>query len=118
MDTVIIRDLRFKTIVGIWDWERQLPQTISIDLDMGWDQSAAAQSEDIADALDYKNVAKRVEEFVKERQFKLVEAAADSVAAMLMEEFDVPWVKVALHKPFAVSGSRSVGVTVERGTYA
>jgi dihydroneopterin aldolase len=118
MDVVFVKDLRFKTIVGIWDWERQLPQTVSISLDMGWDMARASRTEDIADALDYKSVSKRVEAFVQEQKFKLVEAAADAVAAMVMDEFGVPWIRVAIHKPFAVTRSQSVGVVVERGEYA
>jgi len=118
MDVVFVKDLRFKTIVGIWDWERQMPQVVSVDLDMGWDLSKAARSEEIADALDYKSVSKRVEAFVQEQKFKLVEAAADAIAAMVMKEFGVPWIRVAIHKPFAVSRSKSVGVVVERGVYA
>jgi len=118
MDVVFVKDLRFKTIVGIWDWERQLPQTVSISLDMAWDLSQAARSQDIADALDYKSVSKRVEAFVQEQKFKLVEAAADAIAAMVMSEFRVPWIRVAIHKPFAVTRSQSVGVVVERGVYA
>jgi dihydroneopterin aldolase len=118
MDTVFVKDLCFKTIVGIWDWERQLPQKVSIDLDMGWDMSAAAKSEDLSDALDYKSVSKRVEAFVQEQKFQLVETAADKIAEMVMQEFNVPWIRVAIHKPFAVTNSKSVGVVVERGEYA
>jgi 7,8-dihydroneopterin aldolase/epimerase/oxygenase len=118
MDIVFVRDLRFKTIVGIWDWERQMPQIVSINLDMGWDMSRAAQSQDLADTLDYKSVSKRVEAFVQEQKFKLVEAAAEAIAAMVMKEFAVPWIRVAIHKPFAVTRSQSVGVVVERGVYA
>ena len=118
MDIVFVRDLRFKTIVGLWDWERLMPQTVSIDLEMGWDMSSAAKTEDLDDALDYKSVSRRVEAFVQEQKFKLVEAAADAIAAMVMNEFSVPWIRVAIHKPFAVTGSKSVGVVVERGDYA
>ena len=118
MDVVFVKDLRFKTIVGIWDWERQMPQTVSIDLEMGWDIRPAAKSKDINDALNYKAVSKRVEQYVTEQKFQLVETAADSIAAMVMDEFAVPWIKVAIHKPFAVTNSKSVGVVVERGEYA
>ena len=118
MDTVFVKDLRFKTIVGIWDWERQMPQTVSIDLEMGWDNTVPAQSEDLSDALDYKSVSKRVKAFVQEKKFQLVEAAAEGIAAMVMKEFGVPWIRVAIHKPFAVTGSKSVGVVVERGEHA
>jgi len=115
MDIVFVKDLRFKTIVGCWDWERQLPQYVSIDLEMGWDNRKPAASEKLDDALNYKSVAKRVEEFVVEKKFELVESAADGVAAMVMSEFSVPWIRVEIHKPFAVTRSKSVGVIVERG---
>jgi dihydroneopterin aldolase len=118
MDVVIVKDLRFKTIIGLWDWERQMQQIVSIDLEMGWDMSRAVQSEDLVDALDYKSVSQRVEKFVQEKKFKLVEAAADGIAAMIMSDFSVPWIKVAIHKPHAVTRSKSVGVIVERGNYA
>jgi dihydroneopterin aldolase len=84
---------------------------------MGWDNSRPAASCDLQDALNYKAVSNRVEEFVQKQQFKLVESAADGIAAMVMEEFSVPWIKVAIHKPFAVTGSKSVGVVVERGNH-
>ncbi len=118
MDVVVVKDLRFKTIIGLWDWERRMPQIVSIDLEMAWDISRAAKSEDLSDALDYKSVSQRVEKFVQEKQFKLVEAAADGIAAMIMSDFNVPWIKVAIHKPHAVTGSQSVGVIVERGNHA
>ena len=118
MDIVFVKDLRFKTIVGCWDWERQMPQTVSIDLDMGWDNKPAAASDDIKDALNYKDVSKRVESFVQEKKFELVEAAAEGIAGMLMDEFGMPWIRVAIHKPYAVTNSKSVGVVVERGTHA
>ena len=95
-----------------------MPQTVSIDLDMGWDNKPAAASDDLKDALNYKAVSKRVQAFVQEAQFELVESAAEGIAGMIMEEFGVPWVRVAIHKPFAVTSSKSVGVIVERGEYA
>ena len=116
MELVQIKDLRFQTIVGCWDWERQLPQQVCIDLDMGWDFSKAAETEQLEHALNYKAVAQRVESFVCEAKFELVETAAVKVADMIMSEFSVPWVRVSFHKPFAVKRSKSVGVVVERGS--
>ena len=115
MDIVVVRDLRFDTIVGCWDWERQLPQQVSIDLEMAWDMSKAARSEDLSDALNYKAVSKRVTSFVQDRKFELVETAAHSIADMVMDEFSVPWLRVTFNKPYAVTGSKSVGVVVEKG---
>lgn len=116
MDTIFIRDLRVETIVGVYDWERRIRQLVSFDLDMGADIRRAADSDRIEDTLDYKAVAKRVAQFVSEQQFQLVETLAEKVAALILEEFAVAWVKVTLHKPGAVSGSKSVGVIVERGS--
>jgi len=116
MDLVQIKDLRFQTIVGCWDWERQMPQQVSIDLDMAWDLNEAASTDELKHALNYKAVAQRVEAFVRDEEFELVEAAAVGVANMVMKEFSVPWIRVSFQKPFAVKQSKSVGVVVERGS--
>src|SRR5574340_239315 len=109
MDSVFIRDLRVETVVGIYDWERRIRQIVSLDLDMSTDIRRAAGSDRIEDTLDYKAVAKRVAQFVSAAQFQLVETLAEKVAALVLDEFKVTQVKVTLHKPGAVSGSKSVG---------
>ncbi len=115
MDTIFLKDLRVKTIVGIWEWERRMPQVVSIDLEMAADISGAAERDHIDATLDYKAVSKRVVGFVEESRFQLVETLAENIAAIITREFPVPWVKVAVHKPFAIRGSRDVGVCIERG---
>ena len=114
MDIVYIRDLRIETIIGIYDWERETRQTVSLDLEMGTDISKAAESDCIDDTLDYKSVAKRLIQFVGDSEFQLVEAMAESIAGIVLNEFDVPWMKLRLSKPGAVTGSRDVGVIIER----
>ncbi len=116
MDIVFIRELKADTVVGIYDWERRIRQNVVLDLDMGTDIAKAAKSDRIQDTLDYKAVAKRVSQFVSAAEFQLVETLAEKVAELVMQEFKVRWVKVALHKPGAVSGSKSVGVVIERGS--
>ena len=116
MDTIFLRDLRIRTIVGIWEWERRLPQVVSIDLDMGTDIRRAAGSDQIGDTLDYKAVTRRIRAFVADSRFNLIETMAEQIAANIIAEFDVPWVRVAVHKPWAIRGSRDVGVVIERGT--
>lgn len=113
-DTVFIRDLRVSTVVGIFDWERRIRQTVVLDLDMSADIRRAARSDRIEDTLDYKAVAKRVAQFVSAAQFQLVETLAEEIAGLIIREFRVARVKVTLHKPGAVSGSKSVGVSIER----
>jgi dihydroneopterin aldolase len=118
MDIVFIRDLKVDTLVGIYDWERRLRQHVILDLDMGTDIAKAAKTDHIDDTLDYKAVSKRVMQFVRESEFQLVETLAEKVAGIVMQEFGVKWVKVTLHKPGAVSGTKSVGIIIERGTRA
>ena len=115
MDIVFIRELKIGTVVGIYDWERRIRQNVVLDLDMGTDIGRAAKSDKIEDTLDYKAVAKRLIQFVSGSEFQLVETLAEKVAELVMQEFAVRWVKVTLHKPGAVSGSKSVGVIIERG---
>lgn len=115
MDIVYIRDLKIETVIGIFDWERRIRQTVSIDLEMATDIRKAAATDNIADALDYKAVAKRLITYVGESQFLLVETLSEKVAEIVMTEFNVPWLKLRLSKPGAVRGSQDVGIIIERG---
>ncbi len=115
MDIVFIRDLQIETVIGIYDWERKVRQIISLDIDMATDIQKAANSDNIDDTLSYKTVAKRLIAFVEESEFELVEALAEKICAIILEEFEVPWVRLTLNKPGAVRGSKSVGVMIERG---
>lgn len=115
MDIVFVEDLRIDTVVGIFDWERRVRQTIAIDLEMAFDIRAAAASDAIGDTLDYKAVSKRLIQFVGESEFLLIETLAERAAAIVLEEFDVAWLRLRLSKPGAVRGARNVGVVIERG---
>ncbi|MGD8934455.1 MAG: dihydroneopterin aldolase [Gammaproteobacteria bacterium] len=115
MDIVYISDLRIETVIGIYDWEREIRQVVSIDLEMAADNRKAAATESIEDALNYKAVAKRLIHFVEASEFQLVETLAERIAEIVLEEFDVDWLRLKLGKPGAVTGSREVGVIIERG---
>ena len=116
MDIVFINDLRIETIIGIYDWERKVKQTISLDLEMGADIRKSAETDAIEDTLNYKAVAKRLIAFVGESEYQLVETLAEKITNIVLTEFKVPWVRLTVHKPGAVRGSRDVGVIVERGS--
>ena len=118
MDIVYIRDLRIDTIIGIYDWEREVRQTISLDLEMAHDIRKAAETDDIQYALDYKSVAKRLIAFVEGSQFLLVESMAEQIAGIVCEEFAVPWLRLRVSKPGAVRGSQDVGIVIERGSFS
>lgn len=114
MDKIFIHALKTEAIIGIFDWERQVRQTVLLDLEMSADIRKAALTDSIDDTLNYKRVAKRVLAFVEASQFHLVETLAESVAMLILEEFDIAWVSLVLSKPGAVRSSRDVGVSIER----
>ena len=114
MDKIFIHALKTETIVGIFDWERQVKQTVVLDIEFSADIRKAATSDSIDDTLNYKGVAKRVLAFVDDSSFHLVETLAEHVAMLILEEFGVSWVSVILSKPGAIRSSRDVGVMLER----
>ena len=116
MDKVYIRDLKINTVIGIFDWEREIRQTVSLDLEMATDIRRAAASDSIEDTLDYKAVAKRLIHFVESSELQLVETLAERCAEIVLAEFTVPWLRLRMSKPGAVRGSQDVGVIIERGT--
>ena len=115
MDIVYIRDLRIETIIGIYDWEREVKQTISLDLEMAHDILRAAETDDIQYALNYKSIAKRLIAFIEASEFLLVERRAEEIASIVRNEFSVPWLKLRVSKPGALRGSQDVGIIIERG---
>ena len=115
MDKVFIDGLEIETIIGIYDWEREVKQAVRLDLQMAWDNKPAAQSEDINKALNYKAVCDRLTDFIAGSEFLLVETMAENVADILMNEFNVPWLQLKLTKPTAIAQANGVGVMIERG---
>jgi dihydroneopterin aldolase len=113
-DTIFLHDLKVQTVVGIWDWERKIRQTVSIDLEIGADVRRAAASDDIDATLNYKLLAKRIQQFVQDSQFRLVETLAERIAEIALTEFEIPWIEVRVNKPGAIRGARDVGVRIRR----
>jgi dihydroneopterin aldolase len=114
MDKIFIHALKTEAIIGIFDWERQVKQTVIVDIEISADIRKAALSDSIDDTLNYKRVAKRVLSFVEESKFHLVETLAEHLAMLMLEEFSVAWVRISLSKPGAIRSSRDVGVILER----
>ncbi len=113
---IYLRELRVAAVIGIYEWEQRIRQTLVIDLEMGADIRAAAATDSIAQTLNYKAVAERVTAFVETTRFQLIETLAERIADILMGEFKIPWIKVSISKPGAIKGSRDVGVVIERGS--
>lgn len=118
MDIIYLNDLCVETIIGIYDWERNTKQTVSLDIEMATDIRKAAATDHIDDTLNYKAVAKRLISFIEESDFQLVETMAERICEIIMNEFAVPWVKLRVNKKGAIRGASDVGVIIERGEHS
>jgi dihydroneopterin aldolase len=116
MDKIFLQDLRVDAVIGIWEWERRVRQTVSLDIELATDVKRAAATDNIAQALDYKTIAKHLIGVVESSQFQLVETLAETLARIVVSEFGVAWVRLSVSKPGAIEGSKNVGVIIERST--
>jgi dihydroneopterin aldolase len=115
VNIVYIRALRAQAVIGVYEWERHIRQTVVLDLEMASDTARAAASDQIADALDYAAISSRVIALVEASEYQLLETLADAVARMITCEFGVPWLRLRLSKPGAVAAADDVGVIIEIG---
>jgi len=115
MDIVFIEQLSVITTIGVYDWEQTIEQKLMFDIEMAWDNQAAAKSDDVNDCLSYADIADMVIGHVEGQRFALVERVAEEVAALLLSRFASPWVRIKVSKPGAVARAANVGVIIERG---
>jgi dihydroneopterin aldolase len=113
-DRIFLRGLTAECIIGFIDWERRVKQTVVVDLEIPVDCRHAAMTDEVADTVDYKKVAKRVLAFIEASEFKLVETLAQRLALLILEEFPLEWIRLSINKPGAIRNSRDVGVAIER----
>lgn len=114
-DSVMIEGLAVETIIGVYDWEREVSQRLLIDLEMAWDNRVPAGSDDVVDALDYAAVSERITRYLSEARPQLLETAAEGISDLLQQEFGVRWLRLVMRKPGAVPSAISVGVSIQRG---
>ena len=116
MDRVLIEALVVETVIGVYDWERTIRQRLVMDLEMATDIRAAAADDDLTYTLDYAAISARIQTFAEESRFELVETFAERLAALLREEFGIPWLTMTVRKPGAVPEAAAVGVRIVRGS--
>ena len=114
MDKIFLNGLQVETVIGIFEWERSIRQIVSLDLELACDARVAAKSDSIDAAINYKDIAKRLIDFIGNSEFQLVESLAEAVARLLIEEFEISCLRLSLAKPSAIEGSKEVGVIIER----
>ena len=118
MDIIFISEFKIETRIGIYEWERQVPQTIQLDLEVGLPGGHAAYSGKISDTIDYSKIVGRVEQLFREQHYSLLEKAGEAIADVITREFKAPWVKVSIAKLGAMRNVKRLGVTIERGSKA
>lgn len=116
MDIIFLRELKIDTLIGVYEWEKRVPQTLQIDLEIALPSSRACQTDDITDALNYADIVRHLQDVLTSRHFNLLEALAEHIAQILLNEFKAPWAKVSVAKLQAIRGSKMVGICIERGS--
>ena len=116
MDIIYIHGLQCTCRVGVWDWEKRIDQTLVLDIDLATNIKSAAESDDLQDTLDYKKISDRVIEYAQANTFDLIETLVERLAGTILEEFNVPWVRIKLDKGGVVKNVNHVGILIERGT--
>lgn len=116
MDTIFISELRLDILIGVYDWERQVPQAVQFDLEFGIPGRRAAHSDRLADTIDYAAVTRRIEASLRESHFGLLERVAEHIAELIEREFGAPWVKVRVTKLAPLKNVKRLGVSIERGS--
>jgi dihydroneopterin aldolase len=117
MDKVFIKGLSIQTTIGFFQWEKEIKQTLVIDLAMGWDTTKAALNDELAKTLDYADISVAIERFANDNPVDLIETLAERLAKYLMTQYHIPWLKLSIGKPGAVHNAQTVGVEIERGIY-
>ena len=118
MDIVFIRQLKVATVIGAYQWERSLRQTLVLDLEMAADNRKAARNDRLEDALDYAAISSGVKSLVENSSYTLIESLAEAVTDLLLSEYSLRWVRLRVAKPGAVMDAEEVGVVIERGARA
>lgn len=113
-DQVCIKGLKVDTVIGVYDWEREILQTVVLDLTMDWDNRPAANSDDLQYALDYAAVSARLMAYIKAAEFELIETLAERCAEIVLQEFSVPALVLEVSKPGAVPEADTVSVRIAR----
>jgi len=118
MDKVFIKGLHIQTTIGFFQWEKEIKQTLVIDLVMAWDTAVAAKNDELSKTLDYSDISTEVAAFANKNPVDLLETLAERMAAFLLEKYQIPWLQLKIGKPGAVHNADTVGVQIERGQLA
>lgn len=105
-----IENLRLRTVVGIFEWEKKIKQDIVINIDIEFDGREAVEKDDISFTVDYKSITKKIISEIEGREFNLIERIAGDVVKIIFEDGRVGRATVRVDKPGALRFADSVSV--------
>jgi 7,8-dihydroneopterin aldolase/epimerase/oxygenase len=115
MDTIFIHDFRLNILIGIYEWEKRVPQTVQFNIEIGIPPKDGPRTDRIGETIDYSRVVTRIEDTLRTQHFLLLERLSEHVAQLILNEFGAPWVRVSVNKIGALRNVKQLGVTIERG---
>lgn len=115
IDHIFIEELTVFAQIGVYDWEQQIKQKLVFDLEMAWDSSKAAETDDVQYCLNYAEVSEFIIDYVQSKSFLLIERVAYEVADQLQQRFGIQGLCLKLSKPKAVAQAKNVGIIIKRG---
>ena len=113
-DFVKIKGLKVNAVIGVFDWERAIEQPLLIDVSMATDISEAGKSDDINDAINYKEVCDDITELCQQTKALLIERLAELIAAHILSKYNTTQVEVSVAKPTAIKAAEAVAVQITR----
>ena len=115
MDIIFLHEYKLDVVIGIYAWERHLPQTVQLDIEIGLPASRAGATDRVEDTIDYGKVVNALEAGIQQKHFDLLEAFAEHIAQLIRTDFGAPWVRISVTKLGMLSHIKRVGLTIERG---
>lgn len=114
MDKVYIKGLQLYTLIGVYDFEREAKQRVILDIELDANLQKAGHSDNVADTLDYGKIAQRLADIADTSSYHLLEALAEHMASVLLNEFDTQSVSLTINKPDILDNVSAVGICITR----
>lgn len=114
MDSIFLQEIKAEVRLGVPEWERMLPQTVLLDIELDMPHSRSCATDSIEDTIDYSQIVASIRQSLATCSFQLMEALAEHICQLVLNNFNTPRVKVRVAKPNIIPGVKQLGVVIER----
>ena len=112
MDIIEIKTIKLNTLIGVYDWEKTVPQTLIVDI--AYALPPLEGSDQLTETIDYDAIILHIQQFAAAHHFQLIETLANHLVQSLFEQFATPWIKLSINKPYANLQAKAIILTIER----